>query len=81
MVNVKNDCQTHLLGEHLGSAYKLLQFHAHWGPNQAYGSEHKIDGKPTSAEVHFVFWNTRYETVDQAVEKGDGLAVIGVLLK
>lgn len=34
-----------------------------------------------SGEVHFVFWNKKYGTVEAAMEKEDGLAVLAVFLK
>ena len=34
--------------------YQVLQFHIHWGRNNAEGSEHVVDDAPASAEIHFV---------------------------
>ncbi|GMT04582.1 hypothetical protein PENTCL1PPCAC_26756, partial [Pristionchus entomophagus] len=63
-------------GSHLTGTYRLLQFHAHWG-----GSEHTIDGKRFDGEIHFVYWNTRYYSPDEACKKSDGLAVLGILVE
>eukprot|EP00116_Pleurobrachia_bachei_P005358 sb/3465620/ len=37
--------------------YTLQQFHFHWGHNASQGSEHTINGKMYSAELHYVFKN------------------------
>ncbi|KAF8381163.1 hypothetical protein PRIPAC_70305 [Pristionchus pacificus] len=63
-------------GSHLTGTYRLLQFHAHWG-----GSEHTVDGKRFDGEIHFVFWNTRYFSPEEACKKSDGLAVLGVFVE
>ena len=34
--------------------YSLQQFHMHWGGETGEGSEHKIDGRASEMEVHFV---------------------------
>ena len=34
-----------------------------------------------SAELHFVFKNDKYNSVGDAVVQGDGLAVLGVILR
>ncbi|KAK0405853.1 hypothetical protein QR680_018237 [Steinernema hermaphroditum] len=81
MVKVRTDCQTVLQADHLTSEYKLAQFHAHWARDGSRGSEHLLDGKALSGEMHFVFWNTRYGSFEEAVKHGDGLAVLGVFLK
>ncbi|KAK0405854.1 hypothetical protein QR680_018238 [Steinernema hermaphroditum] len=80
-VKVKDDCCSTVNGEHLPAEYKLAQFHAHWARDGSRGSEHLLDGKALSGEMHFVFWNTRYGSFEEAVKHGDGLAVLGVFLK
>uniref|UniRef100_A0A1I8AU34 Alpha-carbonic anhydrase domain-containing protein n=1 Tax=Steinernema glaseri TaxID=37863 RepID=A0A1I8AU34_9BILA len=80
-VKVKDNCQTIVKAEHLPSEYRLAQFHAHWSRDGSRGSEHLLDGKALSGEMHFVFWNTRYGTFDEALRHGDGLAVLGVFLQ
>ncbi|CAJ0959303.1 unnamed protein product, partial [Mesorhabditis belari] len=79
-VNVAKNCQSFLTGSHLEGKYELAQFHAHWSYDGTRGSEHMIDGKPQAAEVHFVFWNTKYSNINEALEKPDGLAVVGVFI-
>ena len=58
-----------------GQTYRAAQCHAHWG-----GSEHSVDGEKAEAELHIVHYNTKYETLGRAVDKSDGLAVLGILL-
>ncbi|TKR81934.1 hypothetical protein L596_015728 [Steinernema carpocapsae] len=81
MVKAKEDCRTILTASYLHSKYKLAQFHAHWGHDGTYGSEHLIDGKPFSGEVHFVFWKMEYGSFDEATKYDDGLSVIAVFLQ
>ena len=59
--------------------YELWQFHAHWGKEDGHGSEHTVDGKNYAAELHLVHWNKKYGTPDIAVDKPDGLSVLGIL--
>ncbi|XP_064640381.1 carbonic anhydrase 2-like [Lineus longissimus] len=62
--------------------YRLAQFHFHWGATSNEGSEHTVNGRPYSAELHLVHYNsTKYKTAAEALDKPDGLAVIGVFIK
>ncbi|XP_066234889.1 carbonic anhydrase 2 [Saccopteryx leptura] len=65
----------------LADTYRLVQFHFHWGSSDGQGSEHTVDKKQYSAELHLVHWNTKYEDFGKAVQHPDGLAVLGVFLK
>ncbi|VDM60255.1 unnamed protein product [Angiostrongylus costaricensis] len=80
-VNVGKNCSTTLSASHLPGTFELIQFHAHWSNDGSCGSEHLLNGKAMSGEVHFVFWNTKYNSFSMAAEKEDGLAVIGVFIK
>lgn len=70
-----------LRGGPLADTYRLIQFHFHWGSADGHGSEHTVDKKKYSAELHLVHWNTKYEDFGKAVQQPDGLAVLGVFLK
>ena len=70
-----------ILGGPLDGKYELWQFHAHWGKEDGHGSEHTVDGKNYAAELHLVHWNKKYGTPDIAVDKPDGLSVLGMLIK
>jgi carbonic anhydrase len=61
--------------------YKLIQVHAHWGEDGRCGSEHRVDGKSFAAEVHFVHMKASCNSFEEAVNQGDGLAVLGVFLE
>ncbi|XP_076460414.1 carbonic anhydrase 2-like isoform X2 [Babylonia areolata] len=65
-------------GGGLGSRYKVVQFHFHWGANNSVGSEHTIDGQPFPMEMHIVTYNINYEDMGSAALYKDGLAVLGV---
>ncbi|XP_030023117.1 carbonic anhydrase [Manduca sexta] len=59
-------------GGPLSGNYTFMQFHLHWL------SEHAIDGMKYPLEIHMVHMKTGL-TVDEAVLRPDGLAVIGVM--
>ena len=40
-----------------------------------------MDGKSFSAELHLVHYNTKYGDLGGAVDKPDGLAVLGMFIK
>ncbi|KAL3090771.1 hypothetical protein niasHT_029990 [Heterodera trifolii] len=62
-----------------GSAYTLRQFHFHWSLGQN-GSEHTIDGRHYTAELHLVHVKEGLSLAD-ALAMPDGIAVLGVLLQ
>lgn len=70
-----------LSGGPLSHEYQLAQYHCHWGENDSVGAEHLVNGKSYAAEIHFVNWNTKYGSFNEALKFGDGLAVLGVFLK
>ena len=62
------------LRTHLG-LYDWAQFHFHWGPDDSVGSEHTVDGRSFSAEIHHVNFKRGGSRSDQ-----DFINVLGVLL-
>jgi len=70
-----------LSGGPLGNEYKILQMHAHWGDKAGCGSEHRLDGKMFDAELHIVHYNSKYGDPNIALDKPDGLAVLGMFIK
>ncbi|CAK8682792.1 carbonic anhydrase 2-like isoform X2 [Clavelina lepadiformis] len=68
-------------GDPLKNEHKLVQFHFHWGSEDNRGSEHTLNGKHYSAEVHLVHQNTKYPTFEKALDHGDGLCVVGAFLE
>ena len=67
----------------MADEFRLVQFHFHWGNKENdEGSEHQINGKGWASELHLVHYNsTKYSTFCEAVDKPDGLAVLGVFLE
>lgn len=61
--------------------YKLAQFHLHFGKDKNSGSEHLIDGNGGPMEVHLVFFNSKYETFQNASVEDDGLAAVGFIFE
>ncbi|VEL14259.1 unnamed protein product [Protopolystoma xenopodis] len=70
-----------MTGGPLSSSYRLAQFHFHWGSDDHWGSEHLVDGRSFSAELHLVFFNEKYSSFQAAIENKDGISVLGVFLQ
>lgn len=79
-VDISKDSE--LEGGPLSDKYRLEQFHLHWGSTDDHGSEHTVDGQAYAAELHLVHWNcTKYASFGEAVNKHDGLAVLGIMIE
>ncbi|KAF2357411.1 Alpha carbonic anhydrase [Trinorchestia longiramus] len=65
----------------LSGEYIFAQFHFHWGGDSSMGSEHTINGVRYPMEMHLVHYKTEYGSIQQAVQKSDGLAVLGVMFE
>ncbi|XP_030621171.1 carbonic anhydrase 12 [Chanos chanos] len=67
----------------LPQRYSAAQLHFHWGSSTLpSGSEHTINGKQYPAEMHVVHFNSdKYPNISMAMDKSDGLAVLGVLME
>nr|XP_046251242.1 carbonic anhydrase 12 [Scatophagus argus] len=63
--------------------YTATQLHLHWGSSgRPVGSEHLVNSKQYAAEMHVVHFNSdKYAGMSMAVDKSDGLAVLGVLIE
>ena len=69
-------------GGPLENSYEFAQFHFHWGKVDSRGSEHTVDGKSYSAELHLVHWNSsKYKSFQDCLNHQDGLAVLGMFLE
>ena len=69
-----------LNGGPLGSDYKVLQLHFHWGSDRTKGSEHVYDGQAYPMEMHVVHYKAAYEgDNDKILGSVDGLAVTGFM--
>jgi carbonic anhydrase len=71
-VNINSAAPT-VSGGDLQQGYKFDSLHIHWGPTDREGSEHTINGRSYSAELHLV-----HMSLNAVV---DPIAVIGVFLK
>ncbi|XP_056595871.1 carbonic anhydrase 12 [Triplophysa dalaica] len=73
----------HMYISSLPHRYSAAQLHFHWGSsNLLTGSEHTVNGKQFAAEMHVVHFNSeKYPNISMAVDKHDGLAVLGVFIE
>ncbi|XP_078394199.1 carbonic anhydrase 4-like, partial [Cetorhinus maximus] len=70
-----------LSGGGLQADYLVSQFHLHWGQTvRAKGSEHMLDGKRASMELHIVH-RQKNLTLEEAFRHRNGLAVLGFLIE
>ncbi|XP_028401957.1 uncharacterized protein LOC114524927 [Dendronephthya gigantea] len=65
---------------YIKSLYTLDEVHFHWNDNLHSGSEHKIDGKSSSLEVHMVHYKMDYASFKTARTKPDGVLVLSILV-
>lgn len=61
----------------LKGTYVLDNIHWHWGKSDNEGSEHTLNGRRFSAEMHLVTYSSQYRTITEAIEQPKGLAVLG----
>uniref|UniRef100_A0A8D1A664 carbonic anhydrase n=1 Tax=Sus scrofa TaxID=9823 RepID=A0A8D1A664_PIG len=69
--------------EGLPRKYVAAQLHLHWGQKGSPGgSEHKINGEATAAELHIVHYDSEsYASLSEAAQQPQGLAVLGILVE
>uniref|UniRef100_A0A8C5GBU3 Carbonic anhydrase n=1 Tax=Gouania willdenowi TaxID=441366 RepID=A0A8C5GBU3_GOUWI len=80
-VQISLPSKMHLISS-LPHRYTAAQLHFHWGtPSRPPGSEHTVESRRYAAEMHVVHYNSdKYPNMTVAVDKSDGLAVLGVLI-
>jgi len=66
-----------ITGGNLGTEYKAVQFHLHWGENGGPGSEHTVDGEQFPMELHIVHMKSKYTDLVKALDDKEGVAVLG----
>ncbi|CAC5405231.1 CA [Mytilus coruscus] len=66
-------------GGGLPGTYVVEQFYFHWGSEDKRGSEHEINGKHFSMEMHVVMHSDRFSSVNESMNSTNGLAVLGFL--
>ncbi|XP_076240967.1 carbonic anhydrase 1 [Calliopsis andreniformis] len=61
--------------------YVFSQAHFHWGRNAMEGSEHTIDRSRMPMELHAVYYNDQFETLESALRRDDGVTIVIYLFK
>ena len=65
-----------------GSAeYPFAEAQFRWGPSDARGAEHSLQGAWYTMEAQLIHWNAEYGSIDKCYEKPDGLAIVAFLLQ
>ena len=78
--NEKNEWAPKISGSVVNhDVYQFNELHFHWDQNDTQGSEHSIDGSRYALEMHMVHWNVKYESMKEAAQHSDGLAVVAIL--
>ncbi|KAG1938092.1 carbonic anhydrase [Pimephales promelas] len=74
---------SHMYISSLPHRYSAAQLHFHWGSSSLFtGSEHTVNGNRFAGEMHVVHFNSdKYPNISMAVDKHDGLAVLGVFIE
>lgn len=72
---------TLLDGPLLQNTYTFDHINFHWRKMSEQGSETKIDGKPFALEMHWVFYNIKYDDLIKAAEEKDGIAALSFLFE
>ncbi|TMW43960.1 hypothetical protein DOY81_010960 [Sarcophaga bullata] len=61
--------------------YQFQQLHFHWGEDNTVGSEDRINDIAYPMELHIVFRNSKYESIDAASRADDGIAVLAAFFE
>jgi len=67
----------YIFGGKLKGEYELAGLHFHWGSKNNRGAEHVINDIRYPIEMHIIHMNRKYQTLDEALDHKDGLAVLG----
>ncbi|CAG9795072.1 unnamed protein product [Diatraea saccharalis] len=76
LIEVQNEPHPRVRGGPLEGDYIFSQMHFHWGDNDTFGSEDKINHRSFPMELHMVFYKEAYNNVKEAVLHPDGLTVL-----
>ncbi|XP_045171211.2 carbonic anhydrase-like [Mercenaria mercenaria] len=76
-----NEKNSEISGGGLPGTFVAEQFHFHWGATDERGSEHDVNGVHFPMEMHLVHFNKKYGNMSNAMDKDDGLAVLGFFFK
>ncbi|KZS20469.1 Carbonic anhydrase 6 [Daphnia magna] len=68
-------------GGGLPDQFNFVQLHFHWGGDSGRGSEHLIQSKQYSGELHIVHYNSKYISFTEATKHKDGVAVLAILME
>ena len=68
-------------GRILGDNYYLYSLKFHWGSSDSQGAEHRINGDGGVGEVHFIYYNTKYNNFLNAMSQNDGLTIVAFRLQ
>lgn len=76
LIEVQNEPHPRVRGGPLDGDYIFSQMHFHWGDNDTFGSEDKINHRSFPMELHMVFFKEEYQSASEAVKHSDGLTVL-----
>lgn len=73
------DAITLMDGPLLANKFTFDHIHFHWSEKSEEGSETTIDEKPFALEMHWIFYNEKYENLEAAAVEKDGIAALNCL--
>lgn len=80
-LDASNESGPAVSGGPLTSPYCFAETHFHWGRNSNKGCEHEIDGKRFDAELHMVHRRKEEGSVSSALNRVNGLCVLGMFIE
>ncbi|XP_070509349.1 carbonic anhydrase 2 [Chironomus tepperi] len=66
----------YIFGGKLRNEYEYVSLHFHWGDKNSRGAEHVLNDIRYPLELHMIHINRKYQTIEEALEHRDGLAVL-----
>lgn len=76
MLRANESSAAMITGGPLNETYVFEQLHFHWGKNDREGSEDLINNHSFAMELHAVFYKKTYNSMSEATNYPDGLAVL-----
>ncbi|XP_049820784.1 putative carbonic anhydrase 3 [Aethina tumida] len=78
-LSIKDGPAPSIHGGPLNGTYLFNHLHFHWGDNDTLGSENMVNHNSFPLELHMLFFNSYYKSVEEASKYSDGYVVLSFL--